>query len=52
MEMMPYSGLFQPLPILEGIWRIITMNFMEGSPRSGGRNAIWVLWIDSQNVYF
>ena len=35
-----YPSLLQLLPICEGIWRIITMDFMEWWSRLGGKNVI------------
>jgi hypothetical protein len=43
MEKVSYCGLLQPLSIPKGIWRNITMNFVEGLPRSRGKNAILVI---------
>ncbi|RDY13997.1 Retrovirus-related Pol polyprotein from transposon 17.6, partial [Mucuna pruriens] len=36
-------GLLQPLPILEGGWYNIAMNFIEGLPKSNGKDSIWVI---------
>jgi hypothetical protein len=43
MKKVSYCGMLQPLLILKGIWRNITTNFMEGLPRSRGKNAILVI---------
>ncbi|KAL4556869.1 hypothetical protein LXL04_035035 [Taraxacum kok-saghyz] len=38
----PY-GLLQPLPVPEGPWQDITMDFITHLPLSNGKTAIWVL---------
>ncbi|RVW25194.1 Transposon Tf2-11 polyprotein [Vitis vinifera] len=42
-ENKPYSGLLQPLPVPEGVFTGITMDFIEGFPKSNGKTAIFVV---------
>jgi hypothetical protein len=37
-----YPGLLAPLPIPEGPWQVVTLDFIEGLPRSSGYNCILV----------
>lgn len=43
LEKMTYLSLLQPLPLLEGIWRNITIDLIESLPKSKGKDAIMVV---------
>jgi hypothetical protein len=38
-----YPGLFAPLPILEGAWQVISMDFIQVLPKSRNANCILVV---------
>ena len=42
-EMNHPVGLLQPLPILEGKWECISMDFITGLPMVQGKNCIFVV---------
>lgn len=38
-----YPGLLQPLPVLDSAWQMVSLDFVEGLPRSGSYNSILVV---------
>lgn len=44
------SGLLQPIPLPEQMWDEITMDFIEGLPKSDGWDTIWVV-VDRLSKY-
>jgi transposase InsO family protein len=45
-----YPGLLAPLPIPDGAWQVVTLDFIEGLPRSSGYNCILVV-VDKFSKY-
>jgi hypothetical protein len=49
-ERVPYPGLLQPLPVPEGAWQLVSMDFIEGLPLSDHSNCIMVV-VDKFSKY-
>lgn len=47
---MAYLGLLAPLPIPDGAWQIVTLDFIEGLPKFAGYNCILVV-VDKFSKY-
>lgn len=42
-ERVKYPGLLEPIPLPEGAWQVVTMDFIDGLPQSGKANCILVV---------
>lgn len=49
-ECVKYPGLLQPLPVPKHAWQIVSMDFIEGLPRSTSYNSIMVV-VDKFSKY-
>lgn len=45
-----YPGLLQPFPVPEGAWQVVSLDFIEGLPKSHGFNCILVV-VDKFSKY-
>jgi hypothetical protein len=48
--MLQYLSLLSPLPVPNGAWHTISLDFIEGLPRSGSANCILVV-VDKFSKY-
>lgn len=39
-----YASLLEPIPLPEGAWQVVTMDFIDGLPQSGKANCILVVF--------
>ena len=49
-DIVRYPGLLEPLPVPKQFWQMLTMDFVEGLPRSGRYNCILVV-VDKLSRY-
>lgn len=49
-ETMASPGLLQPLPVPSGVWFSVSMDFIDGLPKSAGKEIIWMI-VDRLSKY-
>jgi hypothetical protein len=49
-ERVKYPGLLKPLAVPDAAWQVVTLDFVEGLPRSAGYNSILVV-VDKLTKY-